>query len=127
MRRAEEVSMTAPTSGERCVACRKDAPRVTDAELAEWKPTIPDWELNEVDGELRLERAFRFKTYPAALAFVQRVGEAAEAEGHHPVMVVEARRVRVSWWTHAIGWLHRNDFIMAARTDRLFAAEQEGG
>lgn len=118
--------MAAPLTGERCTACHKDSPRVTEAEIAELKPHVPDWELNEVDGELRLERTFRFKTYPAALAFAQRVGEAAEAEGHHPVMVVEARKVRVSWWTHAIHWLHRNDFIMAAKTDQIFASLQEG-
>jgi 4a-hydroxytetrahydrobiopterin dehydratase len=114
--------MSTQLTGERCVACRKDSPRVTDAEIAQFKPQIPEWELNEIDGELRLERTFRFTTYPAALAFTQRVGEAAEEEGHHPVMVVEARRVRVSWWTHAIGWLHRNDFIMAAKTDAIHAS-----
>ena len=118
--------MSTPLTGERCVACRKDSPRVTDAEIEQFKPYIPDWEMNEVDGVLRLERTFRFKTYPEALAFTQRVGEAAEEEGHHPVMVVEARRVRVSWWTHAIHWLHRNDFIMAARTDQIFASLPEG-
>ena len=114
--------MSTQLTGERCVACRKDSPRVTDAEIEQFKPQIPDWEMNEVEGEPRLERSFRFKTYPAALAFTQRVGETAEEEGHHPVMVVEARRVRVSWWTHAIGWLHRNDFIMAAKTDQIFAS-----
>jgi 4a-hydroxytetrahydrobiopterin dehydratase len=118
--------MSTPLTGERCTACRKDSPRVTDAELAELKPFIPDWELNEVEGELRLERTFRFKTYAEALAFTQRVGEAAEAEGHHPVIVTEARRVRVIWWTHAIGWLHRNDLIMAAKTDQIFASMREG-
>lgn len=114
--------MSTPLTGERCTACRKDSPRVTEAEIAQFKPHIPEWEINEVDGVPRLERTYRFKTYPDALAFAQRVGEAAEDEGHHPVMTVEARRVRVSWWTHAINWLHRNDFIMAAKTDEIFAA-----
>lgn len=118
--------MSAPLTGERCTACRKDSPRVTDAEQAELKPFIPDWEVNEVDGVPRLERTYRFKTYPEALDFTRRVGEAAEEEGHHPVMTVEARRVRVSWWTHAIHWLHRNDFIMAAKTDEIFNAMQTG-
>jgi 4a-hydroxytetrahydrobiopterin dehydratase len=118
--------MSTPLTGERCTACRKDSPRVTEAEQAAFLPHIPDWMIREVDGVPRLERVFRFKRYPDALAFTQRVGEAAEEEGHHPVMMVEARRVTVSWWTHAIGWLHRNDFIMAARTDAIFAEMQNG-
>jgi 4a-hydroxytetrahydrobiopterin dehydratase len=122
----EEQPMSTPLTGERCTACRKDSPRVTDEEIAELKPFIPDWELNEVDGVLRLERTYRFKTYPEALAFTQRVGEAAEAEGHHPMIVTEARKVRVIWWTHAIHWLHRNDFIMAAKTDQIFDSMGEG-
>jgi 4a-hydroxytetrahydrobiopterin dehydratase len=113
--------MSTQLAGERCDACRQDSPRVTDAEIAQFKPQVPDWAMVEVDGVPRLERTFRFKSYPAALAFTQRVGEAAEEEGHHPVLTVEARRVRVSWWTHAIGWLHRNDFIMAAKTDQIYA------
>jgi 4a-hydroxytetrahydrobiopterin dehydratase len=111
--------MSAILTGETCVACRKDSPHVTEAEIAELKPFIPEWELNEIDGVPRLERTFRFGTYRDALAFTQRVGELADAQGHHPVIVTEARRVRVSWWTHAIRGLHRNDFIMAAKTDML--------
>jgi 4a-hydroxytetrahydrobiopterin dehydratase len=111
--------------GEICVACRKDSPRVTEAEIAELKPLIPEWELNVVEGVPRLERTFRFPTYREALAFTQRVGDLADAEGHHPVIVTEARRVRVSWWTHAIRALHRNDFIMAAKTDTLPGASTE--
>ena len=119
--------MTIELTGERCDACHAGSPRVTEAEIAALKPFVPDWELNAVDGTLRLERTFRFKRYPEALAFTQAVGEEAERQGHHPVMVVEARRVRVSWWTHAIGWLHRNDFIMAATTDELYAANRQKG
>ncbi len=111
--------MSTRLTGETCTACRKDSPRVTDAEIAELKPFIPEWELNEVDGVPRLERTFRFKTYREALAFTLRVGELADAEDHHPVIVTEAGRVRVTWWTHAIRFLHRNDFIMAAKTDAL--------
>ena len=114
--------MSTVLRGETCTACRKDSPRVTDAEIAELKPYIPDWELNEVDGVPRLERTFRFGAYQAALVFTQRVGELADAEDHHPVIVTEARRVRVIWWTHAIRYLHRNDFIMAAKTDALLEA-----
>lgn len=104
---------------ERCVACRRSAPRVTPAEVAELKPQIPDWTIYEVGGVPRLERIFRFRDFKSALAFTARVGELAEAEGHHPVLVTEWGRVSVMWWTHAIDGLHRNDFVMAAKTDQL--------
>jgi 4a-hydroxytetrahydrobiopterin dehydratase len=110
---------------ERCEVCNPDSPRVTGAEIAELQPAIPDWKIVDVDGVPRLERKFRFKTYKEALAFVQRVGELAEAEQHHPSMQVDWGRVRVSWSTHAIKWLNRNDFIAAAKTDQLYDAKRE--
>ncbi len=104
---------------ERCEVCHKGSPRVTDDDIAELMPAIPEWKIVEIDGVPRLERRFRFASYPETLAFVQRVGALADAEGHHPTMVVEWGRVKVSWWTHAIKWLNRNDFIVAAKTDHL--------
>ena len=106
-------------AGERCVACHKDAPRVPDEEIAALMPQIPEWQLVERSGVPRLERTFRFKNFAEALAFTQRVGELAEAEDHHPAILTEWGRVKVSWWTHAIKGLHRNDFIMAAKTDSV--------
>ena len=100
--------------GERCVACRSDAPCVTEAEIAQLMPLIPEWKLVEHEGIPRLERTFRFKDYRQALAFTQQVGDLAEEEGHHPAMLVEWGRVKVSWWTHKIKGLHRNDSVMAA-------------
>jgi 4a-hydroxytetrahydrobiopterin dehydratase len=108
-----------PLSSERCEACRRDSPRVTPDEVNELKPQIPDWKLVDHDGVDHLERTFEFKNFADALAFTNRVGELAEAEGHHPKLVTEWGRVGVSWWTHKIRGLHRNDFIMAAKTDEL--------
>ena len=104
---------------ERCVPCRGDAPAVTEAEIAELKPGVPEWTLVERDGIRRLERVFRWATFAEALAFTNRVGAVAEAEGHHPALLTEWGRVTVTWWTHAIRGLHRNDFVMAAKTDAL--------
>ena len=104
---------------ERCVACRRDAPRATEAEIAALRPQIPVWEIVERDGIPRLERLFEFPDFRQALAFTQRVGELAEEEGHHPAILTEWGRVTVTWWTHKIRGLHRNDFIMAAKTDGL--------
>jgi len=108
-------------SAERCVACRRDSPRVTAAEIAELRPEIPDWQLLERDSIARLERVFHFPTFADALAFTNQVGALAEEEGHHPALLTEWGRVTVTWWTHKIRGLHRNDFIMAAKTDALFA------
>jgi 4a-hydroxytetrahydrobiopterin dehydratase len=106
-------------ASERCVACRPGARPVSDTELPALRAQVPDWQLVTRDGIPRLERAFAFPDFARALAFTDAVGALAEAEGHHPALLTEWGRVTVTWWTHAIRGLHRNDFVMAARTDRL--------
>lgn len=105
----------------RCEACRADAPRVTDEEIERYRPEVPEWSIVERDGIKRLERSYRFRNFVSALAFTNRVGEIAEAEGHHPDLLTAWGQVTVTWWSHKIKGLHRNDFIMAAKTDRLYA------
>ena len=104
---------------EKCTACRRDSPRVAEAEILELKPLIPEWTLVERDGIQRLERVFRFSNFAEALNFTNRVGGIAEEEGHHPAILTEWGRVTVTLWTHKIRGLHRNDFIMAAKLDAL--------
>jgi pterin-4-alpha-carbinolamine dehydratase (EC 4.2.1.96) len=103
-----------------CEACRAGAPHLTDAEFAAMQADIPEWSRVVIDGVARLERQYRFANFVDALGFANLVGEEAEAEGHHPALLVEWGKIRVSWWTHKIGGLHRNDIIMAAKTDALF-------
>lgn len=102
-----------------CVACRRDAPTVTDAEIAELHPQVAEWALLEFDGIRRLRRVFSFDDFAQALEFTTQVGTLAEDEGHHPALLTEWGRTTVTWWTHKIRGLHRNDFIMAAKTDEL--------
>ena len=109
-------------SAERCVACRRDSPRVTATEIEELRREVSHWHLLERDGIPRLERLFQFPDFAEALAFTNRVGALAEEEGHHPALLTEWGRVTVTWWTHKIRGLHRNDFIMAAKTDALAAS-----
>ena len=92
---------------------------MTDAEAAELHRQVPDWELIEVDGIKRLRRVFSADDFAQALEFTNGVGELAEAEGHHPALLTEWGSTTVTWWTHKIRGLHRNDFIMAAKTDEL--------
>ena len=112
---------TGPLASQHCVACRSDAAPLDDGQVAELLRQIPDWKLVERDGIKRLERVFPFPDFARALAFTNRVGARAEAEGHHPALLTEWGRVTVTWWTHAIGGLHGNDFVMAAQTDRVAA------
>ena len=103
-----------------CVACRGDEPPLSDAEIARLQPEVADWTVIEKDGVKRLERVFRLKNFAEALALTNEIGAIAEAEGHHPLIVTEWGRVTVQWWTHKIKGLHRNDFIMAAKTDETY-------
>jgi 4a-hydroxytetrahydrobiopterin dehydratase len=104
----------------KCVACRKDAPTMGDAEIAELHPQIPDWEIVELDGIKRLRRVFAVDDFAEALKLTNEVAELAEQEQHHPALLTEWGRTTVTWWTHKIKGLHRNDFIMAAKTDQLY-------
>lgn len=105
---------------QKCTACRADAPAVTDAEKAEMLQQIPDWEIEDRNGIPTLVREYKFDDFVKALAFTNRVGEIAEEAGHHPAITTEYGKVTVAWWTHKILNLHRNDFIMAAKTDGIF-------
>jgi 4a-hydroxytetrahydrobiopterin dehydratase len=104
----------------KCVACRGGEPPLTASEIAALKPETPEWTVIERDGIQRLERVFKLKDFAAALEFTDRVGAIAEEEDHHPLIITEWGRVTVNWWTHKIKGLHKNDFIMAAKTDVVY-------
>ena len=108
-----------PLAQEECVPCRGDSPPLTTTEIEELNPLVPSWQVVNREGIARLEKIFTFKNFAQALAFTHQVGEIAEAADHHPAILTEWGRVTVTWWTHAINGLHRNDFIMAAKVDRL--------
>jgi 4a-hydroxytetrahydrobiopterin dehydratase len=107
-------------SEQRCVACRADSPHVTDAEVAELHPGVAEWRVVTENNVRKLRRTFQLPDFRQALTFTSSVGDVAEEEGHHPRLVTEWGRVTVTWWTQAIKDIHRNDFIMAAKTDRLY-------
>ena len=103
----------------KCIACRGGEPTLTESEIEEYHPQVPEWQIKEVGGIKRLERVFKFKNFVEAMAFTTKIGLIAEKEDHHPLIVTEYGRVTVDWWTHKIKGPHENDFIMAAKTDRL--------
>ena len=106
---------------ERCVVVTKEDGVALDAQgCAALLESVPEWVIEERDGVPMLVRTYRFKRYVDGLGFVQRVGGLAEAEDHHPEMIIEWGKVRVTWWTHTIKGVHRNDFVMAAKSDRAY-------
>lgn len=102
-----------------CEACNADAPRLNDEEIKNLLKSLPEWEVDYVDDVPILTREYKFKNFAEALAFTNKVGAIAEEAQHHPAIVTEYGKVTVDWWTHKIKGLHKNDFIMAAKTDRL--------
>ncbi len=105
---------------ERCRPCDGSEPALSWSEAEAMLDSLDEWNLEQRKDTLRLRKRFRFADFAAAAQFTAKVAEAAEAVDHHPRIVTEWGRVTVDWWTHAIGGLHRNDFIMAARTDELY-------
>jgi len=104
----------------KCVSCRAEELKLLDAEIEELLHHVHRWEVKEVNGMKRPEKVFKFKNFAQALNFTNKIGAIAEENGHHPQIITEYGRVTVDWWTHKIGGLHKNDFIMAAKMDQLF-------
>ena len=108
-------------AAEHCVAIRGGEAKLAESEIQDLLHHIQQWEVREVNGMKRLEKVFKFKNFAEAIEFTNKVGRIAEEEDHHPLLVTEWGKVTVNWWTHKIGGLHKNDFIMAAKTDALSA------
>ena len=102
-----------------CVACRGGDPKSTDSEITDLQPHVPQWQLVTQANILRLQRVFKLKDYAQSLEFTNKIAAIAEAEDHHPLIILEWGRVTVQWWTHVVKGLHKNDFIMAAKTDEV--------
>jgi 4a-hydroxytetrahydrobiopterin dehydratase len=100
-----------------CTPCRGGIPPLTSDEVESYHRDTPEWTIH--DENRRIERTFKFANFAEAFAFVKRVAELAEAEGHHPQMSFGWGYATVSLQTKKIGGLHENDFIMAAKLDQL--------
>tara|TARA_B100000767_G_scaffold241669_1_gene238279 strand:- start:216 stop:557 length:342 start_codon:yes stop_codon:yes gene_type:complete len=103
----------------KCAACRIGGPKVTDEQHKILMLEIPEWASILVHDVEQLQRVYKFKNFKLALEFTNLLGEISETEDHHPAICTEWGKVTVTWWTHTIKGLHRNDFIMAAKTDAL--------
>lgn len=104
-------------SSQKCVPCEGGMPALTSSEYSEYLSQIKDWEVLE---EKKLEKKFKFKDFAQALEFVNKVGKVAENENHHPNIYLYAwNKVKITLFTHAIGGLSKNDFIMASKIDKI--------
>ncbi len=99
-----------------CVPCKGGVPPLRGNELAKLQADLPQW---TVTNEHHLHREFRFPDFKQALEFVNRVGEIAEKQGHHPDILLKWGKVEITLWTHKIDGLTESDFIMAAKIEKL--------
>ena len=101
-----------------CVPCRGGVPPLAGKELDALSKQVPDWKV--VDGH-HIVRLYKFPDFRRALAFVNKVGELAEQQGHHPDILLAWGKAEITTWTHAINGLTESDFILAAKIDALLA------
>jgi 4a-hydroxytetrahydrobiopterin dehydratase len=100
----------------KCEPCKAGTPALAGAERDHLLSQLSGWSIEE--GK-RLAKEYRFPDFRQALGFVNRVGELAEEQGHHPDLELGWGRVKITLWTHSIGGLSESDFILAAKADRL--------
>jgi 4a-hydroxytetrahydrobiopterin dehydratase len=105
-------------AGKNCVPCRGGVPPLAGKDLEGLAQQLPDWKV--VDGH-HITRLFKFPDFRQALAFVNKVGDLAEEQGHHPDILLSWGKAGVTTWTHAIDGLTESDFILAAKIDRLYS------
>ena len=106
-----------PLTNETCIPCETATGKLSPEAVAELLPSVPDWAI--IDTGSAIERAWKFKNYVLAQAFVLRVGAVAEAENHHPDIAFGWGYARVKIQTHSVGGLTRNDFVLAAKIDAM--------
>ena len=103
-----------------CVACDKNARLLKAHEIEEVLTQLTDWKVINEEGINKLQQRFKTKNYKNSLAFTNAVAQLADSINHHPLLIVDYAAVTVIWWSHNIKGLHKNDFIMAAKTSLLF-------
>lgn len=105
-------------SSQSCEACQIDAPKVPQDQIQILLSEINGWVL--IDEPInKIQKVFSFKSYKDSVDFSNKVASLADDEDHHPQIVLEWGKVTVIWWSHKIEGLHKNDFICAAKTDKL--------
>jgi 4a-hydroxytetrahydrobiopterin dehydratase len=108
-----------PLHERHCVVCKPGSPHLSSAEIDDLLGQVEGWTVEEAEGHLRLAKTFKFKGFMPGVELVNRIAPIAEAEKHHPDLLVSWGSVTVWLWTHAAGGITENDFILAAKIDHL--------
>ena len=103
----------------KCEACDGSEKRLSANEIQTLMQEVGEWSLIDDSGTQKLRRQFNTKHYKKSISFVNAIAQLAESVNHHPLLIVEYSSVTVEWWSHNINGLHKNDFIMAAKTGDL--------
>jgi 4a-hydroxytetrahydrobiopterin dehydratase len=119
----EDAAMTALLAEKTCTPCRGGIPPLTAEQAEQLRTQAPEWAM--LDGAARIERTYRFRNFAEAAAFVHKAADLAEAEAHHPDISFGWGYVTVSLRTKKIKGLHENDFIIAAKLDRIAGAASD--
>lgn len=108
--------MASELASKTCIPCRGGVPALKGEELRKLHAQVPGW---EVANEHHLHRSYSFPDFVTALAFVNRIGELAEQQGHHPDILLGWGKVEITIWTHKVDGLTESDFILAAKIEEL--------
>lgn len=103
----------------KCVPCKGGIPPMSEQEEDQYINEVSDWTLDR-EGTHKINRNFKFKNFKRAMTFVNKIAEIAEQEGHHPDICIHYNKVNLELYTHAIDALHENDFILAAKINRIY-------
>ena len=109
----------APLDQQHCVACKPGSPHLSREEIDKLLGEVDGWSVETAGGHLRLAKVFKFRGFMPGIELVNRIAPVAEAENHHPDLLVSYGSVTVWLTTHAAGGITQNDFILAAKIDRL--------
>lgn len=115
-----------PLAEEMCKSPGRNGAKISPGEIESLKGEVPDWEIVDHGDIPHLQRTFGFSDFASAISFAAMIAAEADEQDHHPRLTVEWGSVLIEWWTHSTGGLHRNDFIMAARSDRTFLGVTSG-
>lgn len=104
----------------KCEACDISATPLSQDEIESLMPELSEWHVIDCSGLQKLQRQFKTGNYNQSISFTNAIAQIAESENHHPLIILEYSTVTVEWWSHKIKGLHKNDFIMASKTNELF-------
>ena len=105
---------------QKCIACERGAPKADDQLIQRLLDTSSEWDLIIENDIPKLTRNYKFTNFKSAMEFSNLIGEMAEDEGHHPLIITEWGKVTIQWWTHKIRNLHLNDLIAASKTENIY-------